>query len=89
MDAGEKMAKPTAENQTRSEDKSRASIKRPPLFTVLMHNDDYTTMEFVVEVLEMFFYMVILMWMETLLLWIPLGTEFIIIHFYQWWNVGG
>jgi ATP-dependent Clp protease adaptor protein ClpS len=51
MDAGEKMAKPTDENQTRSEVKSRASIKRPPLFTVLMHNDDYTSMEFVVEAL--------------------------------------
>ncbi len=51
MDVGEKMAKPTAENQTRSEVKSRASIKRPPMFTVLMHNDDYTSMEFVVEAL--------------------------------------
>ena len=51
MDAGEKMAKPTAENQTRSEVKSRASIKRPPMFTILMHNDDYTSMEFVVEAL--------------------------------------
>jgi hypothetical protein len=29
MDAGEKMAKPTDENQTRSEVKSRASIKDP------------------------------------------------------------
>ncbi len=45
------MAKPTAENQTRSEVKSRANVKRPPMFTVLMHNDDYTTMEFVVEAL--------------------------------------
>src|SRR6056300_998121 len=51
MGAGEGMAKPTADNQTRSEVKSRASIKRPPMFTVLMHNDDYTTMEFVVEAL--------------------------------------
>jgi len=51
MDAGEKMTKSSAENQTRSDEKSRASIKRPPLFTVLMHNDDYTTMEFVVEAL--------------------------------------
>ena len=45
------MAKPTADNQTRSEAKSRVRTTRPPIFTVLMHNDDYTTMEFVVEAL--------------------------------------
>ena len=45
------MAKPTADNQARTEVKRRASTKRPPMYTVLMHNDDYTTMEFVVEAL--------------------------------------
>jgi ATP-dependent Clp protease adaptor protein ClpS len=48
---GEDMARPTANNQTRSDVRSRAIIKRPPMFTVLMHNDDYTSMEFVVEAL--------------------------------------
>lgn len=43
------MAKPTAGNQTRPDVRSRSRTKQPPMFTVLMHNDDYTTMEFVVE----------------------------------------
>jgi ATP-dependent Clp protease adaptor protein ClpS len=32
-------------------------LKRPPLFKVLLVNDDYTPMEFVVHVLEIFFRM--------------------------------
>ncbi|HEX8720513.1 MAG TPA: ATP-dependent Clp protease adaptor ClpS [Pyrinomonadaceae bacterium] len=35
--------------------KSRERLKRPPLFRVLLHNDDFTTMEFVVEVLKRVF----------------------------------
>ena len=34
----------------------RPKVKRPPLFKVLLHNDDYTTMEFVVEILVRFFH---------------------------------
>jgi len=30
-------------------------LKRPPMYKVVMLNDDYTPMEFVVEVLEVFF----------------------------------
>ncbi|HJQ35355.1 MAG TPA: ATP-dependent Clp protease adaptor ClpS [Pyrinomonadaceae bacterium] len=34
---------------------SREKLKKPPLFRVLLHNDDFTTMEFVVEVLKRVF----------------------------------
>ena len=34
---------------------TRERLKKPPLFRVLLHNDDFTTMEFVVEVLRRVF----------------------------------
>ena len=34
----------------------RAKTKRPPLYKVLLHNDDYTTKEFVVMVLQAVFH---------------------------------
>ena len=34
---------------------SEAQVKPPPMFQVVMYNDDYTPMEFVVHVLEHFF----------------------------------
>ena len=36
---------------------SKPELKKPPLFKVVLINDDYTPMEFVVEVLESFFRM--------------------------------
>lgn len=36
-------------------EEARPQIKQPPLFQVVLLNDDYTPMEFVVEVLEKFF----------------------------------
>ncbi len=34
---------------------AKPKLKRPPLFKVVLHNDDYTPMEFVIEVLSRFF----------------------------------
>ena len=36
---------------------AQPELKKPPLFKVVLLNDDYTPMEFVVEVLELFFLM--------------------------------
>lgn len=38
-------------------DESKPELKQPALFKVVLINDDYTPMEFVVEVLEVFFRM--------------------------------
>lgn len=34
---------------------AKPRLKRPPLYKVLLINDDYTPMDFVVHILEMFF----------------------------------
>lgn len=39
-----------------TESKTREEVKRPPLYKVLIHNDNYTTREFVVEVLRSVFH---------------------------------
>ena len=36
---------------------AKPKLKRPPMYKVLLLNDDYTPMEFVVQVLESFFQM--------------------------------
>lgn len=36
---------------------AKPKLKRPPMYKVLMLNDDYTPMDFVVEILERFFAM--------------------------------
>lgn len=38
-------------------EEARPKLKRPPMYKVILLNDDYTPMEFVVHVLEMFFSM--------------------------------
>jgi len=53
----------SSERDTRADDgdlvveRARPKLKRPPLYKVLLLNDDYTPMEFVVHVLEQFFSM--------------------------------
>ncbi len=44
--------KPEATPGTGVVEKVRPEVKRPPLFRVILHNDNYTTMEFVVRILE-------------------------------------
>ncbi|MBU0674106.1 MAG: ATP-dependent Clp protease adapter ClpS [Proteobacteria bacterium] len=36
---------------------TRDEVKEPPMYKVILHNDDYTTMEFVIMVLEVVFHL--------------------------------
>lgn len=49
-------ARPGGERQTGLALDERVRTKKPPMFKVLLHNDDYTTREFVVWVLTSVFH---------------------------------
>ncbi len=44
------------EHEGRVVTETQKTVKKPPLYKVLLHNDDYTTMEFVVYILESVFH---------------------------------
>src|SRR5512142_76090 len=46
------MARPGKQGGTEVVEKTKAATRRPRLYHVVLLNDDYTTMEFVVQVLE-------------------------------------
>ena len=50
------LARTPVSHQARPITSAQTDTRQPPLFKVLMHNDDYTTMEFVVQVLMSVFH---------------------------------
>jgi len=50
------MAKEDSFIQEKSETTDRETLQEPPLYKVLLHNDDYTTMDFVVMILQTVFH---------------------------------
>src|SRR5689334_12704608 len=62
MERGTMPKKPANENEQQYEhglvvEEARPEVARPPLYQVLLINDDFTPMDFVVAVLETFFNM--------------------------------
>ena len=45
----------TLNNENNTITKEKSKLKKPEMYAVVMLNDDYTPMEFVIEVLEKFF----------------------------------
>ena len=51
------MLPPDAQFEEAAVAETREKVEEPPLYKVLLHNDDFTTMEFVVWILESIFNM--------------------------------
>ena len=49
-------ARPDEQGDVAVESKSKPKLEKPKLYRVLLHNDDYTPMEFVVAILQAVFY---------------------------------
>lgn len=50
------MSRRETEFDTEVVTETEKKLKRPPLYKVLLHNDDYTTKEFVVQILQYVFH---------------------------------
>src|SRR5579885_1061727 len=50
------MGKPGGENNDVAVETAKPKVAEPPKYACRLHNDDYTTMEFVVEVLQKYFH---------------------------------
>jgi ATP-dependent Clp protease adaptor protein ClpS len=53
--AGNSLGVDVMPEKTIIKEEYKINIKKPKLYKVLMHNDDYTTMEFVIEILTKIF----------------------------------
>jgi ATP-dependent Clp protease adaptor protein ClpS len=47
--------KPFEQEEAEVATETKTEVRRPPLYKVLLHNDDYTTQDFVVTILETIF----------------------------------